>query len=137
MGGAILGLGMQCGVEKLRDALSSIERGLPGRNSSCKPSMRRATKRRRHLPTVASVVAKRRATAVLVAPAAHASTMLARRTSAAGSDRDRAIDRNCGCSSSLNTISAFGRPITIEASPSRRTPRWDMIHMPEIKGTRH
>jgi hypothetical protein len=97
---------------------SSIERGLPGRNSSCKPSMRRATKRRRHLPTVASVVPTRRATALLVAPVAHARTMLARRTSAAGSERDRAIDCNCACSSSLSASSAFGRPIAIEASPS-------------------
>ena len=101
---------------------SSIERGLPGRNSSCKPSMPRATKRRRHLPTVALVVPKRRATAVLVAPVAQARTTFARRTSAAGSDRDRAIDCNCACASSLSTSSAFGRPIAIEASPSRGHP---------------
>ena len=113
-------LGLACRVVVSSSAMrsSSIERGLPGRNSSCKPSMRRSTKRRRHLPTVAWVVPKRCATALLVAPAAHARTMLARRTSAAGSDRDRAIDCNCACSSSLNTSSA-----SVDPSPSRHLPR--------------
>jgi hypothetical protein len=96
---------------------SAIERGLPGRNSSCKPAMRRATKRRRHLPTVASVVAKRRATALLVAPAAHASTMLARRTSAAGSDRDRGDRLQLRLLLVAQHELCLRRPIAIEASP--------------------
>ena len=80
------------------------------------------------------VVPSRSATALLGAPAAQAKTMVARRTSAAGSDRDRAIDCNCACSASLNTSSAFGRPIAIEASPTRRTPRWLQHLCQKLKG---
>jgi hypothetical protein len=77
MGGIILGLGVQ-GVVLSSAAMrsSSIGRGLPRRNSSCKPSMRRATKRQRRLPTVAFVVAKRRATGVFGRAPAHARTIL-------------------------------------------------------------
>src|SRR6188472_715446 len=79
--------------------------------------MRWTKKRWRHLPTVALVTPNRLATALLAAPSPDARIRLARWTSAAGNDRDRAIDSSCVRSSPLNTSSAFGRPIAIEVSP--------------------
>jgi hypothetical protein len=73
---------------------SSIERGLPGLTSSYNPEMRSRTKRRRHLPTVAFVLSKRRATSLLACPVAQASTIRARKLSAAGNERERANELN-------------------------------------------
>src|SRR4051812_31835477 len=67
-------------------------RGFPGRNSSYRPEMRRLMNRRRHLPTVALVVSKRCAIRLLAIPSAHAKTILARCTSAADIERERAMD---------------------------------------------
>ena len=102
---------------------SSIERGLPGRSSSYKPAMRSFKNRRRHFPTVVWLQSKRRATARLLCPAAHASTIRARKLSAAGIERERANDDNCACSASLKINFAFGRPIAIAVSPVGKIPQ--------------
>ena len=49
---------------------SAMVRGRPGRGSSESPSMRSATKRRRHLPTVCSLTPISAATALFVSPSA-------------------------------------------------------------------
>ena len=51
---------------------SLTDRGPPGRGSSGSPSSRRATNRRRHLPTVAAVTPSLAATWLLSTPSAHA-----------------------------------------------------------------
>ena len=98
---------------------SSIERGLPGRNSSCKPAMRRATKRRRHLPTVAWVVPKRRATALLVAPAAQARTVTRQITSPTSSATSRAPSGP----SATPTGSPIGHPLVRREKPRQDVAR--------------
>ena len=50
-------------------------------------------------------------------PAAAASTMRTRLTSASEIERERAIELSCERSSSLNTSSAFGRPMSMLVSP--------------------
>jgi hypothetical protein len=94
-----------------RSTWSSVTvRGAPGRGSSANPSKRRATKRERHLDTVAWFTPRRSATSVLVSPLAQASTIFER------SARDcwivdlRTHRSSVARSSLLNTSSAFGRP---------------------------
>jgi len=77
--------------------------------------MRCSRKRIRHLPTVPRVRCRCWAIALLGSPAAAASTMRARATNAAEIDRERDIEVSCERSSSLNTSSAFGRPIGMSA----------------------
>jgi hypothetical protein len=89
------------------------------------------------LPTIALVPPNRSATALLATPPAQASTRLARRTSAAGSDRDRASDASCVRSSWLKLSSAFGRPLAIEVSPSPLRPQALPTFMILINGTVH
>jgi len=60
---------------------SLIERGPPGRGSSSSPSIRRSTKRRRHLPTVAGTIPSLAATCLLSRPSAQANTILDRNAS--------------------------------------------------------
>jgi hypothetical protein len=55
-----------------------IDGGRPGRSSSISPSSRRATKRPRHLPTVAGCTPSSAATWVFGVPSAQASTILQR-----------------------------------------------------------
>ena len=61
---------------------SSIVRGAPDRGSSCNPSTRRSTKRRRHLPTVALSRPSLAATSMFWPPSAQASTIRALSASA-------------------------------------------------------
>ena len=70
-------------------------------------------------------------------PVAAASTMRARDTNAAGSERERAIVESCACSASLSTSSAIGRPIGMAVSPITKIPKTDARHMPVINGTAH
>jgi hypothetical protein len=132
-------LGFFCSVLRISLAIcsSSIVRGRPGRASSHSPCRRCLTYRRRQRPTVACVTRKRRATMLFASPAAHAKTICARCVSAAGIERERAIDVSCACSASLNTSSAFGRPIAITVSPVPMIARWAAKHMSEINGTVH
>jgi hypothetical protein len=60
--------------------------------------------------------------ALLGSPLAHASTMRARCTNAAGVERERAMEDSCACSASLKINSDFGRPIAIEVSPAAKIP---------------
>lgn len=75
--------------------------------------------------------------AVGLARCSGASTMRARRASAAGIERERAIDVNCACSDSLSIRSAFGRPIGMAVSPVPKIPKTDAKHMPCNNGTGH
>jgi hypothetical protein len=84
--------------------------------------MRRSRNRIRYLPTVARVSCRRWAIALLGSPVAAARTIRARVTIAAGIERERAIEVNCDRSSSLNTNSAFGRPIDVLVSPAPLIP---------------
>ena len=61
---------------------SVIVRVAPGRGASKSPSRRSATKRERHLPTMAPETPSSAATMALVAPVAHPSTMRQRMASA-------------------------------------------------------
>jgi hypothetical protein len=65
----------------------------------------------RHLPAVARVSCRRLAISLFGSPAAAAKTMCTRVTSAAGIERERAIEASCNCSASLTVNSTFGRPI--------------------------
>ena len=93
--------------------------------------MRRSRKRRRHLPAVAPVICMRLAIWLLGSPSAAASTMRARKESAAGTERQRAIELNCERSDSLSTRCAppqggairdsFGLPVGRDRElPERR-----------------
>jgi hypothetical protein len=61
---------------------SVIERGSPGRGSSCSPSRPRRAKRPLHLPTVVALQPKRAALSLLRSPAAAASTIRQRNANA-------------------------------------------------------
>src|SRR5215213_9994399 len=93
-----------------------IDGGRPGRSSSISPSSRRATKRPRHLPTVAGCTPRSAATCVFGAPSAHASTILERWASAwddlARRDQRTSVSRSAAVSRS----SAFGRPVLAMAA---------------------
>lgn len=114
--------GLVCSVVLIRPARrsSSMLRGGPGRTSSYSPATRRAMKRVRHLPTVALVRPRRAAIELLVSPSALLRTMRTRTLSAAGRDRLRANDVSCVRSSSVISNVAFGLPLLIAVSPSRR-----------------
>src|SRR3954447_13512081 len=90
---------------------SVIFRGWPGRGSSNRPARRRSTNRLRHLPTICSVTPNSPATAAFVAPAAHASTIRDRNASACAVFGRRANRSSSARSNSVNTNSAFGRPV--------------------------
>jgi hypothetical protein len=61
---------------------SLIERGFPGRGSSCKPSRPRRANRPRHLPTVLALQSNSAAISVLDRPSAAAKTIRQRNASA-------------------------------------------------------
>ena len=85
---------------------SSILRGAPLRGSSCSPSTRRSTKRRRHLPTVARSRPSAAATSLFWPPSAQASTIRALRASACAVFRRIVSDFSSARSSSLNVKGA-------------------------------
>ncbi len=70
-------------------ASSVIFLGAPGRDSSASPSSPDSMNRTRHLPTICRVTWRFSATAVFVAPPAHAKTILARNASACADLRRR------------------------------------------------
>ena len=72
---------LACERMTLSTSASPIVRGAPGRGSSSNPSSRCARNRRRHLPTVGSVISSTAATCLFERPSA-ASTMRARRARA-------------------------------------------------------
>jgi hypothetical protein len=89
---------------------SAIVRGRPGRGSSDRPSSRSRTNRPRHLATVCGQISNRSATATLVAPSAHASTIRARNANACALIRRRAQRCSVCRSCSVSTSGAFGLP---------------------------
>ncbi len=95
---------------------SLIDRGAPGRSSSCRPVSLFFRKRWRHFPTVARVTPTAAATASLGQPSAASRTISARRTNPCGRLRELAIDSNCSRSDSVKSNGANGRPITIGLS---------------------
>jgi hypothetical protein len=84
---------------------SPICRGLPGRGSSCRPSMPLLAKRPRHLPTVWELQPKRAAMSLLCSPSAAASTIRQRSACACELFGRRAHRSNTSRSSSLRTTS--------------------------------
>jgi hypothetical protein len=89
---------------------SVMVRGRPGRGSSDRPSSRWRTNRPRHLVTVWGQTLNCSATALLVAPSAQASTILARKARA-WAVLARLDQRSSVCrSSSVRVSGALGRP---------------------------
>ena len=86
-------------------------RGTPERCSSARPFSRLATKRDRHLPTVAGLQPSSAATASLVLPSAQPSTILDRSARLWGLYGRRAQRASVSRSSSVSTRTAFGRPV--------------------------
>ena len=97
---------------------SLIERGLPGRGSSCSPSKPRRANRPRHLPTVEPVQPNSAAISVLDRPSAAASTIRQRNANACELFGRRAHRSSTSRSWSLSTTSTT-RPAMI-ASNRRR-----------------
>lgn len=98
---------------------SPIVRGAPGRGSSSKPSRRWARKRRRHLPTVGSVIWSAAATSLFERPSAAARTRRARRARA-WSVVGRRVHRVSVVRSSLVSVrGSRGRPLTMASSSLR------------------
>jgi hypothetical protein len=89
---------------------SVIVRGAPGRGSSKSPPRRAATKRRRHLPTVAGVTPRSRATATFGVPVADARMIRARSAIAWALLRRRVSRSSVWRSSLVRVRSAVGRP---------------------------
>jgi len=85
---------------------SLIDRGFPGRGSSCSPSKPRRANRPRHLPTVEPVQPNSAAISVLDRPSAAAKTTRHRNASACELFGRRAHRSNVSRSSSLSTTSA-------------------------------
>src|SRR3954449_4291908 len=87
-------------------ASSLIERGLPGRGSSCKPSRPRRANRPRHLPTVESLQPNSAAISVLDLPSAAANTIRQRNANACELVGRRAHRSSTSRSSPLTTTPA-------------------------------
>ena len=92
---------------------SVIDRGAPGRSSSCKPLSPRSRKRWRHLPTVTRDTPTAPPMASWGQPSAAKRMISARRTNPCGRLRDWAIDCNCSRSDALSSNGVNGRPIAI------------------------
>ena len=88
-----------------------IEAGRPGRGSSASPSNRSSMNRARHLPTVTGAHPSLAATCLLSCPSAQASTIRDRSANDWADFARRDHETSCARSSSLNTSSAFGRPV--------------------------
>jgi len=122
------------GLSKVRastrsTAASLRRRGVPGRGSSSSPSRRRRTKRCRHLPTVASATCTRRATSVLLRPAAQSSTMRARKGKACAVLGRRVHSNNRCRSAGARVRGESGRPRAMQflllISDAGRTATYD------------
>ena len=88
-----------------------IVAGRPGRGSSTSPSNRSSQNRDRHFPTVAADTPSAAATSLLDTPAAQANTIRERNANAWDDFRRRAHRTSCSRSSSVNSNTAFGRPV--------------------------
>src|SRR3989338_4008188 len=110
--------GFVCKVLRIRLAIRSslIERGRPGRHSSCNPLIPWTRKRRRHLPTVASVHRKRPAIERFVKPCALSRMIRTRVTNPCGRERELARLSNCARCSGVNTRSGLGLPSFMDTS---------------------
>jgi len=95
---------------------SPIVRGAPGRGSSSSPSRRPARNRRRHLPTVGSVISSAAAMSLFERPSAAARTMRARTASAWAVVGRRVHSVSLACSSTVNVSSPSGRPLGMASS---------------------
>src|SRR3954447_22828420 len=121
-------------------------RGTPERCSSANPTSRLATNRDRHLPTVASLHPSSAATAWLVLPWAHASTIRDRNARLWGLLGRRAHRSRVSRSSSDSTRAALGRPrsamrTSIVAHPERgptteNSPPHQILDEPSNQDTR-
>ena len=89
---------------------SAIVRGTPGRGSSLSPANRCLMNRLRHLPTVSRVIRNSAATATLVFPSAHISTMRARWARPCAVLRRLAHPCNVRRSASVSTSGSLGLP---------------------------
>src|SRR3972149_10244728 len=94
-----------------------MERGRPGRSSSCSPWRPCSRKRFRHLPTELTERSTFWAMALLAWPSAAASTILARVTRPCGSERETAKAWSCSCSYEESVSIALGRPAGIGNPP--------------------
>src|SRR6476469_5880201 len=110
----VASLGSRSNVATTTDSTCSsvIVRGPPGRGSSTKPSSRRSTNRRRQTPTVCGQTPTSAATCLLGLPAAQPNTIRHRCANACDDDGRRAHRSNVWHSSSVNTNSAFGLPLS-------------------------
>src|SRR5450755_336537 len=93
-------------------------------------------KRARHLPTVALLSFNRPAIELLVSPSALLRMMRARPLSEPGSERLRENDVSCARSSSVITSSAFGLPLFMAISRSKRYPE-DTHHLCQLVAGQH
>jgi len=100
---------------------SLIERGLPGRGSSCSPSRPRCANRPRHFPTVEGVQANCDAISLLDVPSAAASTIRHRNANACELLGRRAHRSSTSRSSSLSTTSARCAMTGLQSSSMRTT----------------
>ncbi len=89
---------------------SVIVRGTPGRGSSLSPANRAVTNRLRHFPTVTRVIPSSAATAILLLPSAHSSTMRARWAKPCAVLRRLAHPSNVRRSASVSTSGSLGLP---------------------------
>jgi hypothetical protein len=97
---------------------SPIDRGLPGRGSSCNPSRPQRAKRPRHLPTVDLLQPSRAAISLLCSPSAAASTIRQRSASACELLGRRAQRSSTSRSSPLSTISTRSGVASLPSSLS-------------------
>jgi hypothetical protein len=104
----VASLGFSSSVLTMTRSTSSslIDRGLPGRGSSCSPSRPRRANRPRHLPTVDLVQPRTAAMSLLCCPSAAANTIRQRNANACELFGRRAHRSSTSRSSPLRTISA-------------------------------
>src|SRR3990172_9418153 len=95
---------------------SPIVRGAPGRGSSSSPSRRPARNRRRHLPTVGSVIKSVAAMALFERPSAAPRMIRARRARAWAVVGRRVQRVSVARSSAVNVSSLRGRPLGMASS---------------------
>ena len=86
-------------------------RGAPERGMSPSPAMRCSTNLERHRPTACGVEPSFSATSLFDAPVAHSRMIRQRNAQACEVERRRTQPSSAARSSSLNTNSAFGRPV--------------------------
>jgi hypothetical protein len=88
-----------------------IVAGRPGRGSSESPPNRNSQNRERHFPTVDAVTPTVAATWAFDTPVAHCNTIRDRNANAWEDLRRRSHRTSCSRSGSVNSKTAFGRPV--------------------------